>query len=165
MNSNNSNNSNNNSNILNLIKLSKNYKKYIIEKIFLIKQLFLQYNIINPGLNILHYITIIDYEDPIKTLFKKIIYDYENKNIKENKNNIIKNLFSYKKIYNFEIPEILLKNLYSPISHIGDILNKQKTLLIFNICIFILQVGSFYFLKECSYPYPHFNIKHLHFYL
>ena len=89
-----------------------NYKKYIIEKIFLIKQLFLQYNIINPGLNILHYITIIDYEDPIKTLFKKIIYDYENKNIKENKNNIIKNLFSYKKIYNFEIPEILLKNLY-----------------------------------------------------
>ena len=48
---------------------------------------------------------------------------------------------------------ILLRNLYSPISHIGDILNKQKTLLIFNMCIFILQVGSFYLLKD------HSNIK------
>ena len=43
---------------------------------------------------------------------------------------------------------ILLKNIYSPISHIGDILNKQKLLLIFNISLFLFQLGSFYFLKE-----------------
>ena len=45
---------------------------------------------------------------------------------------------------------ILLKNMYSPISHIGDILNKQKVLLFFNISLFIFQLGSFYFLKEYS---------------
>ena len=45
---------------------------------------------------------------------------------------------------------ILLKNMYSPISHIGDILNKQKVLLIFNISLFLFQLGSFYFLKEYS---------------
>ncbi|MAQ69948.1 MAG: hypothetical protein CMD23_02495, partial [Flavobacteriales bacterium] len=43
---------------------------------------------------------------------------------------------------------ILLKNMYSPISHIGDILNKQKVLLLFNISLFLFQIGSFYFLKE-----------------
>ena len=43
---------------------------------------------------------------------------------------------------------ILLKNIYSPISHIGDILNKQKVLLIFNISLFMFQLASFYFLKE-----------------
>ena len=43
---------------------------------------------------------------------------------------------------------ILLKNMYSPISHIGDILNKQKVLLLFNISLFLFQLGSFYFLKE-----------------
>ena len=43
---------------------------------------------------------------------------------------------------------ILLKNMYSPISHIGDILNKQKILLIFNISLFMFQLASFYFLKE-----------------
>ena len=45
---------------------------------------------------------------------------------------------------------ILLKNMYSPISHIGDILNKQKVLLFFNISLFIFQLASFYFLKEYS---------------
>ena len=45
---------------------------------------------------------------------------------------------------------ILLKNMYSPISHIGDILNKQKVLLLFNISLFLFQLGSFYFLKEYS---------------
>jgi len=43
---------------------------------------------------------------------------------------------------------ILLKNIYSPVSHIGDILNKQKTLLKFNISLFLFQLCSFYFLKE-----------------
>jgi O-antigen/teichoic acid export membrane protein len=43
---------------------------------------------------------------------------------------------------------ILLKNIYSPISHIGDILNKQKVLLIFNVSLFLFQLCSFYFLKE-----------------
>ena len=43
---------------------------------------------------------------------------------------------------------ILLKNIYSPISHIGDILNKQKILLMFNISLFTFQLASFYFLKE-----------------
>lgn len=38
---------------------------------------------------------------------------------------------------------ILFKNIYSPISHIGDILNKQKQLLLFNISIFTFQVISF----------------------
>ena len=45
---------------------------------------------------------------------------------------------------------ILLKNLYSPISHIGDILNKQKVLLFFNISLFLIQLASFYFLKESN---------------
>ena len=45
---------------------------------------------------------------------------------------------------------ILIKNMYSPISHIGDILNKQKVLLLFNISLFLFQLGSFYFLKEYS---------------
>lgn len=43
---------------------------------------------------------------------------------------------------------VLMKNLYSPISHIGDILNKQKILLFFNISLFCFQVSAFYFLKE-----------------
>jgi len=43
---------------------------------------------------------------------------------------------------------VLLKNMYSPISHIGDILNKQKVLLYFNISLFVCQLSSFYFLKE-----------------
>ena len=43
---------------------------------------------------------------------------------------------------------ILLKNIYSPISHIGDILNKQRVLLMFNISLFVFQLASFYFLKE-----------------
>tara|TARA_B100000902_G_C27220853_1_gene869597 strand:- start:363 stop:1367 length:1005 start_codon:yes stop_codon:yes gene_type:complete len=43
---------------------------------------------------------------------------------------------------------ILMKNIYSPISHIGDILNKQKILLMFNISLFSFQLASFYFLKE-----------------
>ena len=43
---------------------------------------------------------------------------------------------------------ILLKNLYSPISHIGDILNKQKLLLGFNISLFLFQLASFYFFRE-----------------
>ncbi len=43
---------------------------------------------------------------------------------------------------------ILFKNIYSPISHIGDILNKQRVLLIFNISLFFFQLSSFYFLKE-----------------
>ena len=43
---------------------------------------------------------------------------------------------------------ILLKNIYSPISHIGDILNKQKVLLFFNISLFVFQLATFYFLKE-----------------
>ena len=43
---------------------------------------------------------------------------------------------------------ILLKSIYSPISHIGDILNKQKLLLFFNMSLFICQLSSFYFLKE-----------------
>jgi len=38
---------------------------------------------------------------------------------------------------------ILFKNIYSPISHIGDILNKQKQLLLFNISLFTCQVISF----------------------
>ena len=38
---------------------------------------------------------------------------------------------------------ILFKNIYSPISHIGDILNKQKQLLLFNFIIFSFQVISF----------------------
>ena len=38
---------------------------------------------------------------------------------------------------------ILFKNIYSPISHIGDILNKQKQLLLFNFSIFTFQVISF----------------------
>jgi len=41
-----------------------------------------------------------------------------------------------------------MKNIYSPISHIGDILNKQKVLLLFNISLFCFQLGSFYFLQE-----------------
>ena len=43
---------------------------------------------------------------------------------------------------------ILMKNIYSPISHIGDILQKQKFLLGFNISLFLFQLLSFYFLKE-----------------
>ena len=43
---------------------------------------------------------------------------------------------------------VLMKNIYSPISHIGDILNKQKVLLKFNISLFLFQVLSFYSLKE-----------------
>ena len=43
---------------------------------------------------------------------------------------------------------ILFKNIYSPISHIGDILNKQRVLLLFNISLFFFQLSSFYFLKE-----------------
>ena len=43
---------------------------------------------------------------------------------------------------------ILFKNLYSPISTIGDILKKQKLLLFFNISLFFFQLCSFYFLKE-----------------
>ena len=43
---------------------------------------------------------------------------------------------------------ILIKNLYSPISHIGDILNKQKLLLFFNVSLVICQIASFYFLKN-----------------
>ena len=43
---------------------------------------------------------------------------------------------------------ILFKNMYSPISTIGDILGKQKLLLIFNISLFCFQIGSFYFLKH-----------------
>ncbi|MAQ31710.1 MAG: hypothetical protein CMD26_03135 [Flavobacteriales bacterium] len=43
---------------------------------------------------------------------------------------------------------ILFKNIYSPISHIGDILNKQRVLLFFNISLFFFQLSSFYFLKE-----------------
>ena len=43
---------------------------------------------------------------------------------------------------------ILIKNLYSPISHIGDILNKQKQLLLFNVSLFICQVAAFYFTRE-----------------
>ena len=43
---------------------------------------------------------------------------------------------------------VLMKNIYSPISHIGDILNKQKVLLKFNISLFLFQLLSFYFLKE-----------------
>lgn len=38
---------------------------------------------------------------------------------------------------------ILFKNIYSPISHIGDILNKQKQLLLFNVSLFTFQVISF----------------------
>ncbi|MBE37353.1 MAG: hypothetical protein CMP50_01660 [Flavobacteriales bacterium] len=45
---------------------------------------------------------------------------------------------------------ILFKNIYSPISHIGDILNKQKVLLVFNVSLFIFQLSAFYFLKEYS---------------
>ena len=33
---------------------------------------------------------------------------------------------------------------------IGDFLNKQKVLLFFNITLFFIQLGSFYFLKEYS---------------
>ena len=43
---------------------------------------------------------------------------------------------------------ILFKNIYSPISTIGDILKKQKLLLFFNISLFFFQLSSFYFLKE-----------------
>ena len=43
---------------------------------------------------------------------------------------------------------ILFKNIYSPISTIGDILKKQKLLLMFNLSLFLFQVASFYFLKE-----------------
>ena len=43
---------------------------------------------------------------------------------------------------------ILFKNIYSPISTIGDILGKQKLLLFFNISLFCFQVSSFYFLKH-----------------
>lgn len=43
---------------------------------------------------------------------------------------------------------ILFKCTYSPISHIGDILNKQKVLLIFNVSLFLFQLASFYFLKD-----------------
>jgi O-antigen/teichoic acid export membrane protein len=43
---------------------------------------------------------------------------------------------------------ILFKNIYSPISTIGDILGKQKLLLFFNISLFFFQVASFYFLKH-----------------
>ena len=43
---------------------------------------------------------------------------------------------------------ILLKNIYSPISHIGDILNKQKLLLFFNVSLFLSQIVAFYFLQE-----------------
>ena len=45
---------------------------------------------------------------------------------------------------------ILFKNIYSPISHIGDILNKQKILLLFNVSLFVFQLSAFYFLKEYS---------------
>ena len=45
---------------------------------------------------------------------------------------------------------ILLKNLYSPISHIGDILSKQKLLLIFNVSLFLCQLITFYFFKDCN---------------
>ena len=45
---------------------------------------------------------------------------------------------------------ILFKNIYSPISHIGDILNKQKVLLVFNVSLFIFQLSAFSFLKEYS---------------
>ena len=53
-------------------------------------------------------------------------------------------------ILKYFTPILLLKNIYSPISHIGDILNKQKVLLLFNISLFIFQLASFYFLKEYS---------------
>ena len=43
---------------------------------------------------------------------------------------------------------ILFKNIYSPISHIGDILNKQKQLLLFNFSIFSFQVISFVVLNN-----------------
>ena len=43
---------------------------------------------------------------------------------------------------------ILFKNIYSPISTIGDILGKQKLLLFFNVSLFFFQVASFYFLKH-----------------
>jgi len=43
---------------------------------------------------------------------------------------------------------ILFKNIYSPISTIGDILKKQQLLLFFNISLFFFQLSSFYFLKE-----------------
>ena len=43
---------------------------------------------------------------------------------------------------------ILFKNIYSPISTIGDILKKQQLLLFFNISLFLFQLSSFYFLKE-----------------
>ena len=43
---------------------------------------------------------------------------------------------------------ILFKNIYSPISTIGDILGKQKLLLFFNISLFFFQITSFYFLKH-----------------
>ena len=42
---------------------------------------------------------------------------------------------------------ILFKNIYLPISTIGDI-KKQKLLLMFNVSLFLFQVSSFYFLKE-----------------
>ncbi len=53
-------------------------------------------------------------------------------------------------ILKYFTPFLLLKNIYSPISHIGDILNKQKILLLFNISLFFFQLGAFYFLKEYS---------------
>ena len=43
---------------------------------------------------------------------------------------------------------ILFKNIYSPISTIGDILGKQKLLLFFNISLFSFQLASFFFLKQ-----------------
>lgn len=51
-------------------------------------------------------------------------------------------------ILKYFVAFILLKNIYSPISHIGDILNKQRVLLLFNVSLFLFQLGSFYFLKE-----------------
>tara|TARA_B100000963_G_scaffold361537_1_gene397525 strand:- start:148 stop:1383 length:1236 start_codon:yes stop_codon:yes gene_type:complete len=45
---------------------------------------------------------------------------------------------------------ILFKNIYSPISHIGDILNKQKQLLLFNVSLFTFQVISFVALNNLN---------------
>ena len=43
---------------------------------------------------------------------------------------------------------ILAKNIYSPISHIGDILQEQRILLLFNISLFSFQLASFFALKN-----------------
>lgn len=48
---------------------------------------------------------------------------------------------------------ILFKNIYSPISTLGDILGKQKLLLIFNISLFLFQISSFYLLNNYNEIY------------